>query len=175
MPYEEGSEALLRELCLLHSPDLRPCFPRDIFNMIRAITIYENREARDHAEGYRARRDCLFHLKPMVKRPEDRHRVDFQVFLSWSSRTGGVARVSGRCVDLSPSGAKLETIDHLETRSNILVDCKELGRMGMASIRYCVRKGMKYEVGLHFNSAWHLAIPAEKVLDRMLKRRADLP
>jgi hypothetical protein len=44
MPYEEGSEALLRELCLLHSPDLRPCFPRDIFNMIRAITMYENRE-----------------------------------------------------------------------------------------------------------------------------------
>jgi hypothetical protein len=44
MTYEPGSEALLRELCLRHSPDLRPCFPRDICGIIRAITIYEHRE-----------------------------------------------------------------------------------------------------------------------------------
>ncbi len=44
MTYEPGSEALLRELCLRHSPDLRPCFPRDICSIIRAITIYEHRE-----------------------------------------------------------------------------------------------------------------------------------
>ncbi|HEX4278250.1 MAG TPA: hypothetical protein VHZ74_23005 [Bryobacteraceae bacterium] len=34
----------LREACLRHSPDLRPCFPRDICNVIRAITIYEQRK-----------------------------------------------------------------------------------------------------------------------------------
>jgi hypothetical protein len=113
----------------------------------------------------------------MVKRPEDRDSVDFPVFLSWNSKTGGVARVSGRCVDLSSSGAKLETIDQLEIRGNILVDCKELGRMGMASIRYCVRKGMKYEVGLHFNSALALGDPGrKKILDRMrIEKKADLP
>jgi hypothetical protein len=44
MEYEAGSEALLRELCLRHSPDLRPCFPRDICNAIRAITIFEQRK-----------------------------------------------------------------------------------------------------------------------------------
>lgn len=43
MTLEPGSEALLRELCLRHSPDLRPCFPRDICNAIRAIAIYERR------------------------------------------------------------------------------------------------------------------------------------
>jgi hypothetical protein len=43
MTYEPGSEQLLRELCLRHSPDLRPCFPRDICNAIRAIVIYEHR------------------------------------------------------------------------------------------------------------------------------------
>ncbi len=43
MTLEPGSEALLRELCLRHSPDLRPCFPRDICNTIRAIAIYEHR------------------------------------------------------------------------------------------------------------------------------------
>jgi hypothetical protein len=44
MTYEAGSEQLLRELCLRHSPDLRPCFPRDICNAIRAIVIYEHRK-----------------------------------------------------------------------------------------------------------------------------------
>jgi hypothetical protein len=43
MAYEAGSEQLLRELCLRHSPDLRPCFPRDICSAIRAIIIYEHR------------------------------------------------------------------------------------------------------------------------------------
>ncbi len=41
--YEPGSERVLRELCLRHSPDLRPCFPRDVVNAIRAITLYEGR------------------------------------------------------------------------------------------------------------------------------------
>ena len=43
MEYEAGSEAWLRELVLRHSPDLRPCFPRDICNAIRAILAYEGR------------------------------------------------------------------------------------------------------------------------------------
>jgi hypothetical protein len=44
MTWEPGSEEYLRELCLRHSPDLRPCFPRDFCNAIRAITIYEHRQ-----------------------------------------------------------------------------------------------------------------------------------
>jgi hypothetical protein len=44
MTYEPGSEQLLRELCLRHGPDLRPCFPRDICNAIRAIIVYEHRK-----------------------------------------------------------------------------------------------------------------------------------
>jgi hypothetical protein len=44
MEFEPGSEALLRELCLRHSPDLRPCYPRDICTSIRAITLYERRK-----------------------------------------------------------------------------------------------------------------------------------
>jgi predicted ATPase with chaperone activity len=43
MEYEADSAESLRELCLRHSPDLRPCFPRDICKAIRAITTYEER------------------------------------------------------------------------------------------------------------------------------------
>ena len=43
MEYEPDSSAYCRELILQHSPDLRPCFPRDICSSIRAITRYEGR------------------------------------------------------------------------------------------------------------------------------------
>jgi hypothetical protein len=41
---EPGSAEYCRELCLRHSPDLRPCFPRDLCSAIRAITLYEGRK-----------------------------------------------------------------------------------------------------------------------------------
>jgi hypothetical protein len=46
MECDPGMADLLRELCLRHSPDLRPCFPRDICQAIRAITMYESRPPR---------------------------------------------------------------------------------------------------------------------------------
>ncbi|MDP9053768.1 MAG: AAA family ATPase [Acidobacteriota bacterium] len=42
--FEADSERVLRELCLRHSPDLRPCFPRDILNALKAIAAYEGRK-----------------------------------------------------------------------------------------------------------------------------------
>ena len=44
MDCEPGSAEFLRELCLRHSPDLRPCFPRDICSALRSIMLYENRK-----------------------------------------------------------------------------------------------------------------------------------
>lgn len=42
MEFEDGGEVFLREMCLRHSSDLRSCFPRDICQAIRAISIYED-------------------------------------------------------------------------------------------------------------------------------------
>jgi hypothetical protein len=39
--FDRDVPAWLRELCLRHSPDLRPCFPRDICGALRAIHRYE--------------------------------------------------------------------------------------------------------------------------------------
>jgi hypothetical protein len=108
-----------------------------------------------------------------VIRPEDRYDVDFQVFLSWQAPNGLIHRVTGRCVDLSPSGAKIETIDHLDVRSGVLVHSEQFGRMGLASVRYCARMGMKYEVGLQFTNAFLLSDPVrKKILQSVL---AGLP
>lgn len=106
----------------------------------------------------------------MRPRPENRYPVDFQVFLSWQMKNGGIQRVPGRCVNLSPSGAKLEVRDRLEPRSTILLHSEEFGRMGTASIRYCNRRAMKYEVGLEFSSVFGLSDPVRrKILDSVLR------
>ncbi len=40
---EPGVSDYCREICLRHSPDLRPCFPRDLCNALSAIAMYEGR------------------------------------------------------------------------------------------------------------------------------------
>jgi hypothetical protein len=40
---EPGIAAYCREVCLRHGPDLRPCYPRDLCNAMRAIALYEGR------------------------------------------------------------------------------------------------------------------------------------
>lgn len=41
MEASSESAADCRELCLQHSPDLRPCFPRDLFEVIRGAAMFE--------------------------------------------------------------------------------------------------------------------------------------
>jgi hypothetical protein len=104
----------------------------------------------------------------MLPRSEERYRVDFQVVLTWE-RNGVMQRVTGKCVDLSPSGARLETRDKLEARSTVLVHSEQFGRMGLAAIRHCTRLGMKYDVGLQFKTAFGMSSPIRRrALDQVL-------
>ena len=106
----------------------------------------------------------------MRPQPEERYRVDFPVFLSWQQKNGSIQRVPGRCVDLSPFGAKLETIDRLDPSATIVVQSEQFGVMGMASIRYCNRNGTKYSVGLEFRAVFGLSDPVrKKTLGKVLR------
>jgi len=108
----------------------------------------------------------------MRTRSEERYPVDFQVFLSWQAN-GVTRRVAGRCVDLSPSGARLETRDKLEARTTVLVHSEQFGRMGLASIRHCTRLGMKYDVGLQFHTAFGMSSPMRRQALEQVRRSAS--
>ena len=104
----------------------------------------------------------------MTAMREVRYQVDFPVHLSWQIKNS-VHSVMARCVNLSPSGAKVETKDRLELRTNVVVHSNHFGRMGLASIRYCTRKVMIYEVGLEFTTKFVLSDPVRKqILERVL-------
>jgi hypothetical protein len=93
----------------------------------------------------------------MLNRPEPRYRVDFPVFLAWQDKRGTVHRSQARCLDISASGAHMETIDPFPPQTCVVVHSDGFGRMGHASVRYCRRVGMKYRVGLQFTSALALS------------------
>jgi hypothetical protein len=106
----------------------------------------------------------------MRAKPEERYEVSFTVVLIWQEKNGATLRAAGVCVDLSPSRAKLETLDRLAPRSTVMVHSEQFGRMGSASIRYCTRHGMKYSVGLQFSTAFVLSDPIRKnVLKHVLR------
>jgi hypothetical protein len=77
--------------------------------------------------------------------------------ISWHTRTGEVRSARAKCLDISPEGACLECIQPVEARTNVYVQAPSHGLMGDASVRYCVRSGMKYHIGLLFSSASRLA------------------
>jgi hypothetical protein len=78
-------------------------------------------------------------------------------------------------MDLSPSGARLETRDKMETRSSVLVHSVQFGRMGFASIRHCTRQGMKYEVGLEFSTAFGMSSPSRRQALEQVRRTESAP
>lgn len=106
-----------------------------------------------------------------MPRPEPRFRVDFPTYLNWQGKNGVIRRVRARCVDLSASGARVETTETLELRLIVLVTSDQFGRMGNATVRYCRREGLKFIVGLEFCTAFGLGDPLRKAaLNKVMQK-----
>jgi hypothetical protein len=105
---------------------------------------------------------------PLIRSGE-RKLYNGVVFLSWQDRQGENRSVRGRCVDISPSGAKVQTTEPLEVRSTVSVRGENHGFFGTATVRHCSRVGAKYMVGLEFSAPPGVADAARKRLLAKLK------
>lgn len=111
----------------------------------------------------------------MTPAREERYEVEFPVFLSWQAGQT-VRRVAARCLDLSVSGARLETKDRIQPGTTVLVHSEHFGRMGLASVKYCSVNKLNYDVGVHFGTALHLSDPARRtILDGLIRKPAPEP
>jgi hypothetical protein len=70
----------------------------------------------------------------------------------WQDRTGADRFVTGRTLDISPSGMRAEVPQAIDKQTYVTLQCAALGLQGTASVRTCTRKGMKYILGLEFSS-----------------------
>jgi hypothetical protein len=68
--------------------------------------------------------------------------------LSWQDRQGAVRFLPARGLDLSRSGARIETDEPLEVGSCVFARVMEYGLGATASVRHCTRRGAKYVIGL---------------------------
>jgi hypothetical protein len=73
------------------------------------------------------------------------------VQIVWKDRRGEDRYVNGRSLDISPSGMRVEISEPIDKQTYVTLQCMALGLHGTASVRTCVRKGMKYVVGLEFS------------------------
>ncbi len=100
---------------------------------------------------------------------EERYSVSFAVSMMWQDKAGLLRRMNGRCLDLSSSGMKIEIRDKLDVYTPVLVSSDEFGRMGHATVRFCLRDKMRYLVGLKFGAEFALGDPARRrILERLL-------
>lgn len=82
----------------------------------------------------------------------DRRPYQCPVQISW--QFGGETKtIRGKCVDLSPQGARIECPEAIDVRSIVYMQAPGHGLMGNATVRYCRRTGMKYTIGLLFSAA----------------------
>jgi len=89
-------------------------------------------------------------MKPSNRRRHPRTPFREKVHLSWEDRGGHLCMVRGKAIDRSKTGLILETTDPIETRTFVQVQVESCGLVGMASVRHCARKGLRYVVGLEF-------------------------
>ena len=88
-------------------------------------------------------------------RREERTEKSSPVQLIWKDRTGTDRYVSGRSLDISSLGMRIEIGEAIEKQTYVTISCMGLAVQGSASVRSCTRKGMKFIVGLEFSGwAW---------------------
>ena len=73
------------------------------------------------------------------------------VQIIWKDRAGVDKYISGRSLDVSPSGMRVEISEAIEKQTYVTLQCVALALHGTASVRTCARKGTKYVVGLEFS------------------------
>jgi hypothetical protein len=94
-----------------------------------------------------------------VAKPEPRseHRsakrlpVDYR-FSIYSSDAAGQRYIPARGINMSRSGALVETEEPVIIGTVVSVKINKLGLMGSASVRHCTVKSGRFRIGLHFPS-----------------------
>jgi hypothetical protein len=73
------------------------------------------------------------------------------VQIVWKDREGVDKYVTGKSLDISASGLRVEVSAPIDKQTYVTLQCAALALHGSASVRTCARKGQKYVVGLEFS------------------------
>lgn len=71
-------------------------------------------------------------------------------FSIYSDDHKGQRCIVGRGINMSNSGALVETTEPIRPKTLVYVKADGLGLMGSATVRHCTPNGSKFRIGLHF-------------------------
>jgi hypothetical protein len=77
--------------------------------------------------------------------------VDYR-FSIYSNDADGQRYIPARGINMSRSGALVETEEPVSIGSVVSIKVNKLGLMGSASVRHCTTNGGRFRIGLHFPS-----------------------
>jgi hypothetical protein len=87
-----------------------------------------------------------------------------RVLVSWPDGQGNFKFASGRCLDVSRSGLRVELPERVEIRSYVTIRSEELKLACSASVRHCNRRGARFDAGLEFSHPLEHGHPALHLL-----------
>lgn len=88
------------------------------------------------------------------RRQMARISLDESVTVSWVDPSGAQHREQARCLDASEGGLRLELLKKIEAGSYVNVKAEKYKLNASARVRNVTARGLRYRVGLEFNSAW---------------------
>ena len=88
-------------------------------------------------------------IKKNIRRHE-RSAVDCPIKLTWTDSKGDHQYTNGRCVGISRSGMELALSDPVEARAHVSFKIVDLDFHGSGTVRYCIRRALKYRAGIEF-------------------------
>lgn len=92
-------------------------------------------------------------------RREGRLKYTGKINLTWSDESGHPFAQNCDCIDVSAAGLKIKLDSHIPLRTVVTVWARDLALHGSASVRSCVRKGLKYTIGLEFVGGMKWKLP----------------
>ena len=95
----------------------------------------------------------------------DRSRQPFHgaVVVAWQDH-GQSRSVRANGLNVSDCGLQVVCTDPIEVRTIVHLKSQQHEPLGDASVRFCRRSGLKYQIGLEFNTAPQLAMERRKRL-----------
>src|SRR5689334_8474756 len=73
------------------------------------------------------------------------------VRLTWQDANGLTRFARGRCLDVSPSGARIETPEPIPLKAYVQFSAEKIPLTTTASVRHVARTAGKYIIGLEFS------------------------
>ena len=76
--------------------------------------------------------------------------ITVPIAICWQDSHGAFRSLQGRAIDICETGLQVEVVEAIDPHSSVTVRAEKLGLSAPTAVRYCLRQGPRYRLGLEF-------------------------